>query len=108
MIAKINFLVSLLSFVSVSQFCIPIPKAIAQTSKTGMENFMLRREMKIESQFKYSEIRVTQQQKEEWSDSLFEEGSSLSMRLENIEALGLSEDDLQNNNFDNGIEVIRF
>ncbi|MEL6581543.1 MAG: hypothetical protein AAFQ14_17520 [Cyanobacteria bacterium J06621_12] len=105
---KIYFLAASFIFIFATQSTTFMPKAFAEIEEKNNSGFSLDNRMKIDNQFQFLELEVNQQQKDAWSNDLFNQGSSITMKLENLQTIRLSEDELQNSSYNDGIEVIKF
>lgn len=105
---KIYFMAASFIFFSAAQLTIFMPEALAQVADKSNRVFSINQRMKIDDQFKLLELKVSQQQKDAWSDDLFGQGNSSTMKLENLQTIRLSEDERRNSGSDDGLEVISF
>ena len=103
----IRFLIVLVTSLAV-QLPMLESKIYAQTITEGNESFLMRQNMAIDERFQYFELKVDRQQKEQWSRELFMADVSHTMKIENIQAIELTEADFANNRSNNGIRLIEF
>ncbi|MEL6911623.1 MAG: hypothetical protein AAFR62_10170 [Cyanobacteria bacterium J06629_2] len=108
MTKKKYLLTAPLIVLSATQFAAFTPQAFAQVEAKRISDFGLDSKMEINSRFNFAELEVNQQQKDAWSNELFNDDTSITMKLENLQTIRLSEEELKNNDYDDGIEVISF
>ncbi|MEM6614581.1 MAG: hypothetical protein AAF652_20530 [Cyanobacteria bacterium P01_C01_bin.72] len=105
---KIYFLAASLIFSSATQLITFMPEAFAQVEDQSNSRFSINQRMKIDDQFKLLELKVSQQQKDAWSNDLFGQDNSITMKLNNLQTIRLSEEELKNSGSNDGLEVISF